>query len=65
MVTPIGSLEFVLGKSLPFALIGYLNLFLVLLVGVFCCLRCPFAAAFRCCGRHHPLPAYGDMSIGC
>lgn len=35
LVTPIGSLEFVLGKSLPFALIGYLDLFLVLLVGVF------------------------------
>lgn len=35
MVTPIRSIEFVLGKTLPFALIGYANLALVTVVGVF------------------------------
>lgn len=35
MVTPISSLEFILGKTLPFALIGFVDVVLVTLVGVF------------------------------
>ncbi len=35
MVTPITSTEFILGKTLPFALIGFVDVVLVTLVGVF------------------------------
>lgn len=35
MVTPISSVEFILGKTLPFALIGFADVILVTLVGVF------------------------------
>lgn len=35
MVTPITSAEFILGKTLPFALIGFANVVVVTLVGVF------------------------------
>lgn len=35
MVTPITSVEFILGKTLPFALIGLANVVLVTLIGVF------------------------------
>jgi len=35
MVTPITSAEFILGKTLPFALIGFVDVVLVTLVGVF------------------------------
>ena len=35
MVTPITSAEFILGKTLPFALIGFANVVLVALIGVF------------------------------
>ncbi len=35
MVTPMTSLEFVLGKTVPFALIGFMDVILVTLVGVF------------------------------
>ncbi|MBT8144599.1 MAG: ABC transporter permease [Gammaproteobacteria bacterium] len=35
MVTPITSAEFILGKTLPFALIGFANVVLVTLIGVF------------------------------
>lgn len=35
MVTPITSVEFILGKTLPFALIGFVDVVLVTLVGVF------------------------------
>jgi len=35
MVTPITSVEFILGKTLPFALIGFANVVLVTLIGVF------------------------------
>lgn len=35
MVTPIRPLEFILGKTVPFALIGFLDVFLITLVGVF------------------------------
>ncbi len=35
MVTPITSSEFILGKTLPFALIGFADVLLVTLVGVF------------------------------
>ena len=35
MVTPITSAEFILGKTLPFALIGFANVMLVTLIGVF------------------------------
>lgn len=35
MVTPITSAEFILGKTLPFALIGFANVILVTLIGVF------------------------------
>jgi ABC-2 type transport system permease protein len=35
MVTPITPLEFVLGKTVPFALIGFIDVFVVTLVGVF------------------------------
>lgn len=34
MVTPITPAEFILGKTIPFALIGYVDVFLVTLVGV-------------------------------
>nr|WP_320131205.1 ABC transporter permease [uncultured Holophaga sp.] len=35
MVTPMGRLEFILGKTLPFALIGYVDVLLVSTVSVF------------------------------
>lgn len=35
MVTPITSAEFILGKTVPFALIGFANVVLVTLIGVF------------------------------
>jgi ABC-2 type transport system permease protein len=35
MVTPIGRLEFVLGKTIPFALIGFLDVVLITVVAVF------------------------------
>ena len=35
MVTPITPTEFILGKTIPFALIGYIDVFLVTLIGVF------------------------------
>lgn len=35
MVTPISSTEFILGKTVPFAIIGYIDVTLVTLVGVF------------------------------
>jgi ABC-2 type transport system permease protein len=35
MVTPIGRLEFILGKTIPFALIGFLDVILISLVAVF------------------------------
>lgn len=35
MVTPIKSIELMLGKTIPFALIGFFDVFLVTLVGVF------------------------------
>ncbi len=35
MVTPIGRVEFILGKTLPFALIGFLDVVLISLIAVF------------------------------
>lgn len=35
MVTPIGRLEFILGKTIPFALIGFIDVALISLVAVF------------------------------
>jgi ABC-2 type transport system permease protein len=35
MVTPMGRLEFILGKTIPFALIGFLDVLLISLVAVF------------------------------
>lgn len=35
MVTPITSAEFILGKTVPFALIGFADVILILLIGVF------------------------------
>lgn len=35
MVTPMGRVEFILGKTLPFALIGYFNVILISVVAVF------------------------------
>jgi ABC-2 type transport system permease protein len=35
MVTPITPVEFILGKTIPFALIGFADVFLVVLIGVF------------------------------
>lgn len=35
MVTPIGRLEFMLGKTIPFALIGYLDVLLISVVAVY------------------------------
>lgn len=35
MVTPIRPVEFILGKCLPFALIGYINMLMVVVVGLF------------------------------
>ncbi len=35
MVTPIGRLEFILGKTIPFALIGFVDVALITLVAVF------------------------------
>jgi len=35
MVTPMGRLEFILGKTLPFALIGYFDVVLISMVAVF------------------------------
>lgn len=35
MVTPMGRVEFILGKTLPFALIGFLDVVLIALVAVF------------------------------
>ncbi|MBP1627575.1 MAG: ybhR-1 [Holophagaceae bacterium] len=35
MVTPMGRMEFILGKTLPFALIGYLDVVLISVVAVF------------------------------
>ncbi len=35
MVTPITPIEFILGKTVPFALIGFFDVFLITLVGVF------------------------------
>ncbi|MDP2877153.1 MAG: ABC transporter permease [Holophaga sp.] len=35
MVSPIGRLEFILGKTLPFALVGFMNVAMVSAVGVF------------------------------
>ena len=35
MVTPIGRIEFILGKTIPFALIGFLDVVLISLVAVF------------------------------
>jgi ABC-2 type transport system permease protein len=35
MVTPITPAEFILGKTVPFALIGFAEVFLVMLIGVF------------------------------
>ncbi len=41
MVTPIGRLEFILGKTIPFALIGFLDVVLISLIAVFW-FRVPF-----------------------
>lgn len=35
MVTPITSLEFILGKTVPFALIGFIDVLLITVIGVF------------------------------
>ena len=35
MVTPITPAEFILGKTVPFALIGFVDVLLVTLIGVF------------------------------
>jgi ABC-2 type transport system permease protein len=35
MVTPIGRLEFILGKTIPFALIGFMDVVLIALIAVF------------------------------
>jgi ABC-2 type transport system permease protein len=35
MVTPIGRLEFILGKTIPFALIGFLDVILISVIAVF------------------------------
>lgn len=35
MVTPISSVEFILGKTVPFALIGFADVVLITLIGVF------------------------------
>ncbi len=35
MVTPIGRLEFILGKTIPFALIGFVDVMLISLIAVF------------------------------
>jgi len=35
MVTPISSIEFILGKTVPFALIGFADVILITLIGVF------------------------------
>ncbi len=35
MVTPIGRIEFILGKTIPFALIGFLDVILISLIAVF------------------------------
>jgi ABC-2 type transport system permease protein len=35
MVTPITRLEFILGKTLPFAMIGYLNVILITVIAIF------------------------------
>jgi ABC-2 type transport system permease protein len=35
MVTPIGRLEFILGKTIPFALIGFIDVVLISLIAVF------------------------------
>ena len=35
MVTPIGRLEFILGKTIPFALIGFVDVAIITLVAVF------------------------------
>ena len=35
MVTPIGRLEFILGKTIPFALIGFIDVALITLIAVF------------------------------
>jgi len=35
MVTPIGRLEFILGKTIPFALIGFIDVILISLIAVF------------------------------
>ena len=35
MVTPIGRLEFILGKTIPFALIGFVDVILISLIAVF------------------------------
>jgi ABC-2 type transport system permease protein len=35
MVTPIGRLEFILGKTIPFALIGFVDVALITLIAVF------------------------------
>ena len=35
MVTPITPIEFILGKTVPFAIIGFFDVFLITLVGVF------------------------------
>jgi len=35
MVTPITPVEFILGKTVPFALIGFIDVFLVAMIGIF------------------------------
>jgi len=47
LVTPIQPLEFIIGKTLPFFLIGLLEVALVAVVGKLG-FRCPSMAAFGC-----------------
>jgi ABC-2 type transport system permease protein len=63
MVTPIRKWEFVLGKSIPFAVLGYIELFLALLIGTLV-FRIPFAGSFLLLGFASALFLVTTLGVG-
>ena len=58
MVTPITPIEFILGKTVPFAVIGFIDVALVTLVGVFW-FEVPMRGSLLLLfGRYGPVPAH-------
>jgi ABC-type Na+ efflux pump permease subunit len=51
LATPVRPLEMMIGKILPYALIGCVQVLIVFLRPHGCCSACPWPAASRCCRR--------------